>query len=246
MDEVDMEEQALINSSNPSEEFSQVGNEVNKKRKLLCELNDSELPVSKHKFRFRDGLNSFNHESAAKEVTQHGEKYPRGKEIMRDGPEEEESDRDSIISIEDYDSALQANFKGSTEKLSGRLVFPDRPSTSSNSSTDNASGSSITSFDSDNSAVVNTMAENGRLVNDFQFGPEYKDMTALLQGFEEFDDDITSEILRNGMECSDAEILSNAFVLPSGQWSLGQEARLGAQKLTIDQEFEQYFSTLML
>lgn len=181
------------------------------------------MPASKHKFRLRDGLNSFNHESAAKEViTQHEEKYPRGKEIIRAGPEEEESDRGSIISIEDYDSGIQANFKGSTEKLSGRLAFPDRPCTSSNSSSDNASGSSTTSFDGDSSATVNTTAENGRPANDFQFGSEYKDMTAVLQGFKEFDDDITSEILRNGMECSDAEILPSAFVLPSGQWSLGQ------------------------
>lgn len=36
------------------------------------------------------------------------------------------------------------------------------------------------------------------------------------------------------------------FLLASGKWSLGQDARLGTRKPTIDQEFEQYFSALML
>ncbi|KAL5973378.1 hypothetical protein ACLOJK_030028 [Asimina triloba] len=38
----------------------------------------------------------------------------------------------------------------------------------------------------------------------------------------------------------------NIYLLSSGRWSVNQDARLGARKPTIDQEFEQYFSMLML
>lgn len=38
----------------------------------------------------------------------------------------------------------------------------------------------------------------------------------------------------------------NLYMLSAERWSLDQEAQLGRQKATIDQEFEQYFSTLML
>ncbi|XP_056172596.1 uncharacterized protein LOC115672272 isoform X1 [Syzygium oleosum] len=39
---------------------------------------------------------------------------------------------------------------------------------------------------------------------------------------------------------------SNKFVLSSGRWIVNQEAQHGTRRPTIDQEFEQYFSTLML
>ncbi|CAK9179447.1 unnamed protein product [Ilex paraguariensis] len=38
----------------------------------------------------------------------------------------------------------------------------------------------------------------------------------------------------------------NNYVLSSGRWNVNQEAQPGAKKLTIDKEFEQYFSMLML
>ncbi|GMJ12125.1 hypothetical protein HRI_004881700 [Hibiscus trionum] len=38
----------------------------------------------------------------------------------------------------------------------------------------------------------------------------------------------------------------NDYVLSSGRWSVNQEATQNKRKPTIDQEFEQYFSTLML
>ncbi|KAA8518919.1 hypothetical protein F0562_016307 [Nyssa sinensis] len=39
---------------------------------------------------------------------------------------------------------------------------------------------------------------------------------------------------------------SNNYVLSSGRWSANQETQPGTKKLTIDKEFEQYFSMLML
>ncbi|KAJ8899721.1 hypothetical protein K2173_019420 [Erythroxylum novogranatense] len=38
----------------------------------------------------------------------------------------------------------------------------------------------------------------------------------------------------------------NIYVLSSGRWSLNQDSQPATRKPTIDQEFEQYFSTLML
>ncbi|XP_076900030.1 uncharacterized protein LOC143554055 [Bidens hawaiensis] len=45
--------------------------------------------------------------------------------------------------------------------------------------------------------------------------------------------------------CSNG-IVSNNSVLSSGRWNVNQDAEQGAEKLTIDKEFEQYFSMLML
>ncbi|KAG6640078.1 protein FAR-RED ELONGATED HYPOCOTYL 1-like [Carya illinoinensis] len=39
---------------------------------------------------------------------------------------------------------------------------------------------------------------------------------------------------------------TNMYVLSSGRWTVGQDAQPGIRKETIDQEFEQFFSKLML
>uniref|UniRef100_A0A7N0U4G8 Uncharacterized protein n=1 Tax=Kalanchoe fedtschenkoi TaxID=63787 RepID=A0A7N0U4G8_KALFE len=43
-----------------------------------------------------------------------------------------------------------------------------------------------------------------------------------------------------------SKVNPNMFVLSSGRWVINQDAQYVTQKPTIDQEFEQYFSTLML
>ncbi|KAF9595492.1 hypothetical protein IFM89_000580 [Coptis chinensis] len=52
-------------------------------------------------------------------------------------------------------------------------------------------------------------------------------------------------------ESKDALLYSNGassdlFILSSGRWKINQDAQAGMRKPTIDQEFEQYFSMLML
>lgn len=54
-------------------------------------------------------------------------------------------------------------------------------------------------------------------------------------GDEELEDMISS----NGVN-------QNVYVLSSGRWGVNQDAQPSTRKPTIDQEFEQYFSTLML
>nr|GFB27018.1 protein FAR-RED elongated hypocotyl 1 [Tanacetum cinerariifolium] len=46
--------------------------------------------------------------------------------------------------------------------------------------------------------------------------------------------------------CSDGVVVPNNFVLSSGRWNIIQDTEQGTEKLTIDKEFEQYFSMLML
>lgn len=42
------------------------------------------------------------------------------------------------------------------------------------------------------------------------------------------------------------DVAPHSFMRSSGCWNLGQDVPLGAKKPTIDKEFEQYFSSLML
>ncbi|KAJ8631757.1 hypothetical protein MRB53_025080 [Persea americana] len=56
----------------------------------------------------------------------------------------------------------------------------------------------------------------------------------------------STEIAAEEMMLYSNDVPSNLYVLSSGRWSVGPDARLSARKPTIDQEFEQYFSTLML
>lgn len=41
-------------------------------------------------------------------------------------------------------------------------------------------------------------------------------------------------------------VIPDNFVLSSGRWNLNQDTEQGTEELTIDKEFEQYFSMLML
>ncbi|GLT92569.1 hypothetical protein SLE2022_104000 [Rubroshorea leprosula] len=47
-------------------------------------------------------------------------------------------------------------------------------------------------------------------------------------------------------QTSHANANANAYILSSGRWTVNQGAQQSTQKPTIDQEFEHYFSTLML
>lgn len=53
------------------------------------------------------------------------------------------------------------------------------------------------------------------------------------------DEGVDDQLYSNGATDSN-------FVLSSGRWSVNQDSQEGTKKLTIDKEFEQYFSALML
>ncbi|MCL7046352.1 hypothetical protein MKW94_026078 [Papaver nudicaule] len=50
----------------------------------------------------------------------------------------------------------------------------------------------------------------------------------------------------NDMNVDSNEAESNLFVLSSGRWDINHDSQVDTRKPTIDQEFEQYFSMLML
>ncbi|GMN59548.1 hypothetical protein TIFTF001_028639 [Ficus carica] len=74
--------------------------------------------------------------------------------------------------------------------------------------------------------------------------------------FENHEDYIASEYGDDSLEqCTNKELEDilyanslnpNVYVLSSGRWTVNQEAQSESRKPTIDQEFEQYFSMLML
>ncbi|KAH6762085.1 far-red-elongated hypocotyl1-like protein [Perilla frutescens var. hirtella] len=53
------------------------------------------------------------------------------------------------------------------------------------------------------------------------------------------DESVDNQLYSNGAA-------GNSYVLSSGRWSVNQDSQEGTRKLTIDKEFEQYFSALML
>ncbi|KAI3732321.1 hypothetical protein L1987_63525 [Smallanthus sonchifolius] len=53
----------------------------------------------------------------------------------------------------------------------------------------------------------------------------------------------TKESMVEDLFCANS---ANKSVLSSGRWNVKQDTEQGAEKLTIDKEFEQYFSMLML
>ncbi|KAG6430668.1 hypothetical protein SASPL_108740 [Salvia splendens] len=67
-------------------------------------------------------------------------------------------------------------------------------------------------------------------------------------GFSEYHNEVIEGCVDEGV---DNQLYSNEatdcnFVLSSGRWSVNQDSQEGTRKPTIDQEFEQYFSALML
>lgn len=234
---------------------------MNKKRKLQYELDDLGLPLAKHKF--RDRFNTSGHGSLTAESPGHADNLL--KEIirreMREGLEQlEDSDNDSNSFIEDYDktegyvTAMALDMAAEFGNPSGKIFLQDRPSESSSSSNSNILKSSINTFTNQDSIGANNREPVEGDVQ--QFDPGYESIEEQHPEFEPYGDYLFSDFGKNATENLDEatedemlysnDVAPNAFVLSSGRWSAGQDARLGARKPTIDQEFEQYFSMLML
>ncbi|RWW70318.1 hypothetical protein BHE74_00021999 [Ensete ventricosum] len=89
-----------------------------------------------------------------------------------------------------------------------------------------------------------------------QLESAYKGIDDLHPGYEDYGHNIVSELGKNSLEHLDAEIedlmlysndvAPHALLVSPERWSSGRDARLGTRKPTIDKEFEQYFSMLML
>ncbi|XP_072983974.1 uncharacterized protein [Typha latifolia] len=242
MDEA-MEKQPTANSK----ELFPTGSELKKKRKLKFQLSDFSLPLAKHKCvnpLFSSVRKSPIAGSLVYEENSHDE---RSDTEIRDVLEEQDSDNDSNSYLEVYDTNVGSHLKGTSTESYGPTMILDRPSTSCSSSS-NAITNTLNSFQSANTGEVN---KREQAEDNCQYDPEHSELHL---EFEANNDHIIRA--KNVTEHSDEEIedamlysncpLPNAFSLSSGLWSTRQDARLGARKPTIDQEFEQYFSMLML
>ncbi|XP_035544871.1 protein FAR-RED-ELONGATED HYPOCOTYL 1-LIKE-like isoform X1 [Juglans regia] len=218
---------------------------LNKKRKLQAEQLD--LPKPKHKFCAR----SFACEPVSVFETNPGVesiftniKTEKAEGAAMDDESEPESAKDSSSFGVESDPAMSPY---ATENLF------EGPSPSSGNfdsgdlkDTDHSSG-----FRKDNLAFLigerSTLHDGSRAFqnldeNLLEFSNEV-DYSCSEHGNDSFeqltDKDIEDVLYSNGIN-------PNKYVLSSGRWTVNQEAPSGTRKPTIDQEFEQYFSKLML
>ncbi|KAF8402940.1 hypothetical protein HHK36_011033 [Tetracentron sinense] len=234
--------------------------DLNKKRKLQDE--QLGLPLSKHKC--LDRSYSSEHESPFAEDPEADEVFNTCiiKENFEKGHGDEgsepESEKDSNSFAEDSDFAMSANAERKFEPDYPKTYRYDQPSTSSGSCGSNSFKNTVSSF------VGKTIMETNagkEIFMDSEPNPmnleEFLNTEDQLPGFGKYTNYICSEY-RNGEieQCSDEDpedmmlysngVTSNMYVLSSGRWSVNQENQVSVRKPTIDQEFEQYFSMLML
>lgn len=194
---------------------------MKKKRKLLqYEFGSSSLQWPKHKHRDISGLLNHNENSLHEEIDYHSDDE---REIM--------SGTDSNNFVNDCHGnklSLEMNTDTSTEELSVQEQQEPSQSSASSSNTEILKHNAY-SLDSRSTKFV-----NDRL---------HVDLGGNHVGIDDAE-------LEGETNTDDLMLYSNnvpPFALASGKWSFGsQDTRLGTMKPTIDQEFEQYFSSLML
>ncbi|URD90178.1 zinc finger, RING-type [Musa troglodytarum] len=220
------------------------GVKLNKKRKLQYDLENLVLPLSKHKFGYR--FRSTGHTIA--EETEDVQNIDREMVAggLKDGSEElGDSYNDSNSISEGYDTTMTLDLDDEAEKSSGKIGWPS----------DSSKNFDLDSFD------TKKVKESGNKGNDSlediqQLESAYKGIDERYPGYEDSGHNIVSELGKNSLEHLDAEIeglmlysndvAPHALLVSPERWSSGRDARLGARKPTIDKEFEQYFSMLML
>ncbi|KAK7255782.1 hypothetical protein RIF29_29201 [Crotalaria pallida] len=153
-----------------------------------------------------------------------------------DDRSEPESVKDSNSFIEDCDTAMSVNEEAKAEAdCANTYLYVKRESYSEDSTLfDSKYGSSYN--DADMQALENP-EEHLLGAGSFSGHPysEHADDSSEHSVDKEFEDFLFS----NGVN-------PNTYVLSSGRWNVDQEAQSSTRPPTIDQEFEQYFSMLML
>ncbi|KAK3016405.1 hypothetical protein RJ639_007052 [Escallonia herrerae] len=219
---------------------------MNKKRKFQTE--QSLLPMPKHKC-FGGGFNSdrdspSNRNLEAEKFCSYGG--------VRDDESEPESAGDSNSIAEDPDSVMSVSGEAKTNLKDVQTCPYDWPSTSSVNWGGNSFKSSLYSLDSRSLTKSSSHTEKLPYIDgaqsshdqdfDFHTSLNYEDHLLEFENesFEQGTDKGLEDIIySNG-------VIPNNFVLSSGRWNAHEETQQGTKKLTIDKEFEQYFSTLML
>lgn len=229
-----------------SERHSNRSVDLNKKRKLQDE--SGSLGMSSPKQRFKVGANiccqglvirgGFSEEPIVTET-----------EILNAFDQPEESEKDSNTFIGAFDNSMSSDAKDSNDNSITLTIHQNQPSTSSNSYSDEDLKTHLYSLESRGAKELKN-ASSADLEDTLQFDPGYKAMEDIHSGFG-FNHPI-SELASEADAGTEAMILysndvaPHSFVHSSGWWNLGEGAPLGRKRPTIDQEFEQYFSSLLL
>lgn len=208
---------------------------MKKKRKFQYEI--SGLPLPKHVCSVRSDFPSEQHPE--KELNKWMDTSKDGIVETENQLDPRDSEKDSNIFSEDDNSVMS--------------VSSDWPSTSS---VNWGGSSSSTSFYSGNCRLETKSSESGgqQYLCEQKFANHnYEDQ---LLEYAKYVDCDSSEYGYDGIEvCKDNEfedlvhsdgVSEKNFILSSGRWTVNQEAEQDTRKLTIDKEFEQYFSMLML
>ncbi|KAH7656977.1 Thioredoxin-like fold-containing protein [Dioscorea alata] len=226
---------ATIQSFYPIEDVTTGILELKKKRKCLYDL---ELPSPKHKFGARS---SHSGQGFSVEQNFKVDEGPNNIIIANESEQNEESakDGDSII-IDEYGSVMILDDDKIIQQssLKTNQVNQHSPTLSLGSYDNNNFRDTLFSLDS-----RLTQKEKVDEMADFDSSSAKSiDIDDQQQELEHF----KIEGYDNVMLYSNGVTTSNESLPFPGMWMVGQDARLNGRKPTIDQEFEQYFSMLML
>ncbi|KAJ8754261.1 hypothetical protein K2173_002161 [Erythroxylum novogranatense] len=236
--------------------------ELNKKRKLQNE--QLGLPISKHQcwgHRSPVGcLEKLEESQEIEDICLQLEKE-NADGLAMDGDPSYESVKDSNSFMGDSESVSSVCEESKFESEASKICSSDTPSTSSFNW--GSSSFKLSRCSSDNKTTVNPGTDElayvgGKIVihhlnHGFQMCQDLEDSSL---EFGSNEGNIYPEYDKEMIEsCTDKELDNilysntanpNIYVLSSGRWNLNQESQPGTRKPTIDQEFEQYFSELML
>ncbi|KAK9290267.1 hypothetical protein L1049_008434 [Liquidambar formosana] len=237
---------------------------INKKRKFQAE--QLGLPLSKHKCCkqiFSSECESpLNKNPEAEDFCTHIINGKTEGEVSDDGSEPE-SGKDSNSFAADSDSAMSVYNEIKFGPEYAKTSANDQLSTSSLNWGSSSFKNTLCSMDSRTVKNMGTGKEKLIFTGGEHNSPHHDGGFQVCQNLEEqlleFGNHVgySCSVYDNDSieHCTDEElddmlysngVNSNNYVLSSGRWSVNQEAQLGTKKPTIDQEFEQYFSMLML
>ncbi|KAK9920642.1 hypothetical protein M0R45_029191 [Rubus argutus] len=231
---------------------------VFKKRKLQAE--QLGLPVPKHKcweHNFPSDVVSMFDENPV-EVQNMQTHVIKGKikgVALNDQSEPGSGNDSNSFAGDNCDSAMSVYSEAELKRAYEKTCLYDRPSSSSVNSDVNSFKDTNNSLDGMAVVEANYSAEEPKFVSGVHQPPQH--LEEQLQDFGDEANYICSEYGDHFIEeCTDKEVEAiiyasslnpNTYVLSSGRWTINQEAQSGSSRNpTIDQEFEQYFSTLML
>lgn len=226
MADLEMESLTPTASFRSSEEHSSSSIDLKKKRKLQHDLSILDMPSPKQ--RLRIGTNIF--------------EEPIIRETQND-LEQENSENDSNSFVTTYDNLMASDVKVADENSITLTVHQEQPSTSLNNSSNRVNKDSLYSLESRGFKEVSD-ATTADLEEILQLDLGHKVAEEMYSSFEEFESEGDAET--ESLVLYSNDVAPHSFLRSSGCWNLGQDAPLGIKKPTIDQEFEQYFSSLML